>query len=658
MVQVSYPGVYIQEVPSGVHTITSVATSITAFIDWFKEGPSNKAVEIFGMTDFGRVFGGLDDRSEASYAISQFFLNGGGTALVVRVAAAGSAVKAGIKLHSNTVSNADVLDVTAANEGVWGNNLRLDIDYNTIDPSTKEVGTLFNLTVTRYDGPGLKAKAIATESFLNLTLDPSKPRYAKRVINDGSSLIQVDVPSSVAATDRPAACGTTSGPLTQAALDALGTSPSPGKSINVAIGTEAHDVSLGTWSAGTGITQIAQQLQQAIRAASPNKNPSFTGAVVEAPGNRLRILSSKTSGTYDPSEFVTISNVGADHTAQDVLALTGSGPTNVQQYRFGLAASPPQVGALEKGNVGADGNSPAAGDLVGAPGDPPTGMFALDRADLFNILCIPCAAAAKLGDSDRVTVVSAALKYCDDRRAFMIIDVPEDRNTVQKMKDWLDQHDGFRNNNSALYFPHPRIPDPKNEFRLRTVGASGTMAGIYARTDSARGVWKAPAGIEATLSGVAELDAKLTDAQNGTLNPLGINCLRAFPIYGAIAWGARTLEGADQIGSEWKYIPIRRLALMLEESLFRGTKWVVFEPNDEPLWAKIRLNINAYMMSLFRQGAFQGTNPKDAFFVKCDAETTTQDDRNKGIVNILVGFAPLKPAEFVVISIQQIAGNL
>jgi hypothetical protein len=209
-----------------------------------------------------------------------------------------------------------------------------------------------------------------------------------------------------------------------------------------------------------------------------------------------------------------------------------------------------------------------------------------------------------------------------------------------------------------VYFPRPLIPDPKNEFRLRSVGASGTMAGIYARTDSARGVWKAPAGIEATLDGVAELDAKLTDAQNGALNPLGINCLRTFPIYGNIAWGARTLQGADQIGSEWKYLPIRRLALMLEESLFRGTKWVVFEPNDEPLWAQIRLNVGAYMMSLFRQGAFQGTSPKDAFFVKCDAETTTQDDRNKGIVNILVGFAPLKPAEFVVISIQQIAGDL
>jgi phage tail sheath protein FI len=239
----------------------------------------------------------------------------------------------------------------------------------------------------------------------------------------------------------------------------------------------------------------------------------------------------------------------------------------------------------------------------------------------------------------------------------MIVDIPESINEVQEMKDWMDAHAGFRHKNAALYFPRPRIPDPRDEYRLRSVGASGTMAGVYARTDSARGVWKAPAGIEATLSGVSELAAKLTDPQNGTLNPLGINCLRTFPIYGPIAWGTRTLDGADQTGSEWKYIPIRRLALMLEESLFRGTKWVVFEPNDEPLWAKIRLNVGAYMMSLFREGAFQGTNPKDAFFVKCDAETTTQDDRNKGIVNILVGFAPLKPAEFVVISIQQIAGR-
>jgi phage tail sheath protein FI len=150
----------------------------------------------------------------------------------------------------------------------------------------------------------------------------------------------------------------------------------------------------------------------------------------------------------------------------------------------------------------------------------------------------------------------------------------------------------------------------------------------------------------------------LTDPENGVLNPLGLNCFRTFPIYGPVSWGARTLVGSDAEGSEWKYVPVRRTALMLEESLFRGTKWVVFEPNDASLWAQIRLNVGAYLHSLFRLGAFQGSSPREAYYVKCDAETTTQDDINKGIVNIEVGFAPLKPAEFVVITIKQIAGQL
>ena len=179
-----------------------------------------------------------------------------------------------------------------------------------------------------------------------------------------------------------------------------------------------------------------------------------------------------------------------------------------------------------------------------------------------------------------------------------------------------------------------------------------------ARTDAQRGVWKAPAGIEATLQGVPELSVKLTDEENGELNPLGVNCLRSFPIIGRIVWGSRTLRGADVLADEYKYIPVRRLALYIEESLFRGTQWVVFEPNDEPLWAQIRLNVGAFMNTLFRQGAFQGTTPRQAYFVKCDNETTTQNDIDRGIVNIVVGFAPLKPAEFVIIKLQQIAGEL
>ncbi len=171
-------------------------------------------------------------------------------------------------------------------------------------------------------------------------------------------------------------------------------------------------------------------------------------------------------------------------------------------------------------------------------------------------------------------------------------------------------------------------------------------------------MWKAPAGTEATVNGIVGFQDELSDAENGSLNPLAINCLRTLPTYGNVVWGARTLDGDNNRGSEWKYIPVRRMALFLEESLFRGTQWVVFEPNDEPLWAQIRLNINAFLQTLFRQGAFQGATPREAYFVKCDRTTTTQADINMGIVNIHVGFAPLKPAEFVVLRIQQIAGDL
>ena len=217
---------------------------------------------------------------------------------------------------------------------------------------------------------------------------------------------------------------------------------------------------------------------------------------------------------------------------------------------------------------------------------------------------------------------------------------------------------GTNSKNAAVFFPRLRQPNPLRDGQLESFAPCGAVAGVIARTDAQRGVWKAPAGLEASLVGVPQLSVPLTDAENGELNPLGINCLRAMPAAGRIIWGARTLQGDDRLASEWKYIPVRRLALFLEESLFRGTHWVVFEPNDEPLWSQIRLNLGAFMHGLFRQGAFQGKTPAEAYFVKCDKETTTQDDINRGVVNIVVGFAPLKPAEFVVIKLQQMAGQI
>jgi Bacteriophage tail sheath protein len=248
------------------------------------------------------------------------------------------------------------------------------------------------------------------------------------------------------------------------------------------------------------------------------------------------------------------------------------------------------------------------------------------------------------------------------RRAMLLVDARSDWTSAataqNKFTDTANDNVGTRSKNAALFFPRLRMPNPLHGNQIEEFVSCGVVAGIFARTDATRGVWKAPAGLDATLNGVPQLRVLLTDAENGNLNQLGINCLRSFPAAGRVVWGARTLRGADQLADEYKYIPVRRTALYIEESLYRGLQWVVFEPNDEPLWAQIRLNVGAFMQTMFRQGAFQGASPKDAYFVKCDKETTTQDDINLGVVNVLVGFAPLKPAEFVIISIQQMAGQI
>ncbi|HEX3282980.1 MAG TPA: phage tail sheath C-terminal domain-containing protein [Pyrinomonadaceae bacterium] len=300
-------------------------------------------------------------------------------------------------------------------------------------------------------------------------------------------------------------------------------------------------------------------------------------------------------------------------------------------------------------------DDPCAEKLVGDAAAK-TGMYALDgiAPDSFNTLCIP--AAAKLDQHGFATVIAAAEKYCGDKRTFLIIDPPFTIKTKAEIVSWMQSKDGLRDlrhHNAAIYFPRIEIPDPLNGNQPRNVGASGTLAGIYARTDQTRGVWKAPAGAEADLRG-ATVPIQLNNHDNDELNKLGINALRTFPQIGNVAWGARTLAGSD--ASEWRYVPVRRLALYLEQSLYRGLQWAVFEPNDELLWAQVRASCGSFMNGLFRQGAFQGTKPGDAFFIKCDETTTSKADIESGVLNIIVGFAPLKPAEFVLIRIQQLAG--
>lgn len=296
-----------------------------------------------------------------------------------------------------------------------------------------------------------------------------------------------------------------------------------------------------------------------------------------------------------------------------------------------------------------------------------TGLYALEKADIFNLLCIPPYAGEDIEAMKDVsgTVLTSANAYCIKRRAMLLIDPPSNPpgqqviwNGAQSAHDNYPLKEFAPSTNAMIYFPRIMKANPLRDNQVEAFMPSGTMAGIMARTDATRGVWKAPAGLEASLAGVVKLEYPLTDLENGMLNPLGINCLRTLPAAGHVAWGARTTVGDDRLANQWKYIPVRRTALFIEETLYRNIQWAVFEPNDEPLWSQLRLNIGVFMHGLFRQGAFQGQSPKDAYFVKCDSSTTTQAEIDKGIVNVVVGFAPLKPAEFVVVYIQQITGQL
>jgi uncharacterized protein len=255
-------------------------------------------------------------------------------------------------------------------------------------------------------------------------------------------------------------------------------------------------------------------------------------------------------------------------------------------------------------------------------------------------------------------VVDAGMNYCARRQLSDCFYIGDMAVTDDTYAEAISYRDTLNNPNSygAVYFPWLRILDPTG-VSAEPVAAppSGFIAGLYARTDSQRGVWKAPAGTEAIVAGTVGLVTDLTEVQHGNLNnhPKSVSVIRKFPSTGIVSWGARTVSSDP----EYKYIPVRRTAIFLRVSIYNGIQWAVFEPNDEPLWASLRLNIGAFMNTLFRRGAFQGSKPSDAYFVKCDAETTTQADIDLGIVNVLVGFAPLKPAEFVVVKISQMAGQ-
>lgn len=773
----TYPGVYIVEVPSGVQTITGVATSIAAFFGQASQGPLNTPIECQTPSDFTRNFGAPIPGGYLGQMVQQFFNNGGSDCYVVRIAGAGAAAST---VTLNNVAGNPVLTLNGASQGSWSNNLLVVIDYDTPTPDAT-----FNVTAI-YMSQGSVAQ---TESFTSLSMDPNSPRYAPTFIEQSSSLLSVPSAQPPSSTAIPAGYSQARYPFaglanTDAigpALEALINNAYPGgtASFNISVdGGPVTLVSVSTAVAGNFAnfanlqTYLQNQINNALGAASntqvslssdasPGANPVYflrlTSSApggqalktsvaitrgssndlasilmagvdqggIEVPkysdrrpapngitftGDTATVMTDLAGATVDQVTQITVAgnviatNLGTAGTAfykgatatdfdgirehlQTIANLVNGGAPNwsatLAGYRliidkvrpnspqdtdptFALAtAAASNASPLGAGFSNLPAQTPLSGGNDGGAIGPSayqgselqrTGFWALDEVPIFNLMVLP--GDGLNNETDWQAVRAAAAVYCQSRRAFLLLDAPVGWTKNGLLNAQASDVQNFRaaigapQDSCAVFYPQVQVNDNGT---LRYMGVSGMMAGICASTDSARGVWSAPAGTNALLTGVTGLAVNLTDKQNGILNPLGVDCIRSLSV-GYVNWGARTVAGYDNTpDDDYKYLNVRRFAYYLESSLYTGTQWVVFQNNADPLWSQIRMNVTAFMMSLFTQNAFAGTTPQTAFFVKCDAETTTPDDQNNGIVNIVVGFAPLKPAEFVVISIQQIS---
>jgi phage tail sheath protein FI len=771
-----HPGVYIQEVPSGVQPIEGVSTSTGAFIGKAQMGPLREPVMVTSMTEFTNHYGNFltDGTSFLAHSVLQFFNNGGKRTYIVRIAAADAAVASLTVLDRESAAK-PTLTIAAANEGDWGNSLEVVITDGTSDPDN-----LFNIAVYLDQSTANPPQPPSLlETLPDLSMDPNSPNFVDAVVaskanyiattsiasaanatngfsqsgqlpvGNGANLLLLDAASAPTATagtnGPPATSGTLQSannpstnpptdsrrltvnldsdgdreieipgiaatgadiaaaiqsavrglaaisPVNQPAYDNFTatyqgaaapffyvlTSGSKGATSSVAVGDSSakpvqvpagearfaitingdgpQDVILtGPFTDGDALaTAIATAVQKLTPKRSVNKNAYLNFAckydkTTNSPNGPWLTL---TSGIPGPSSSVAVTNALVNNVATLLnLGLTNSGkevngaavlrPANSQtptEDHVGSASVVGNVSNTPAPKPGSDGATPEDQDYL-------NGLPALNPVQDVNLVMIP-----GIGS---LAVVAQGTNYCTQRGdCFFIGDMLLSDDTGPEAIGFVNSLT-VKSSYGAVYYPWLLMTDPTGTSTTPIpVPPSGFVAGMYAQTDAKRSVAKAPAGTGANLGGAVGLITNTTDVQQDSLNPLGVNVIRSFPASGIVIWGARTL--ATRSDPEYRYISVRRTAIFLEQSIYNGIQWAVFEPNDEPLWASLRLNITAFLMQQFRAGLFQGSTATDAFFVKVDSTTTTQADIDSGIVNILVGFAPLKPAEFVILRLTQ-----
>jgi phage tail sheath protein FI len=628
-----HPGVYIEEIPSGAKPIEGVSTSVAALVGYTTAGPIGEPTLVHSWDDYKAAFGEIQsEQDELGIAAFNFFLNGGRDAYIARLAK--GALTASLPepkvvgRDDGEAEDTNVLVISARSAGLWGNSLSVQVTAND--------GYRFKLEVSLTAG----GETSVVESFANLSMDTSDPGYVLTVVNGSSKYLKVDLAQKLK--DNPAKYFP---PATSVSGDLTGlvwTDVKQGMTLALNLDNLGlKTITLGAAPGGTYDTgaEVAAEIAKQVIALGD----AYKGFTCGFAGNALTLKSGLTGASsavvVRPGNLATKLKLGKT-----------AGGTEVHATRDVVPRL--MVGA-QVFTGGTDGDRPGSDDYIAL-------FNKLKKVRDVNIILLPGQYMAADGTGN--VAVNAAIAHCEATASRMVVvDPPPGLELDQAAK--VSALGLPTSTYSALYYPWVKMANPfydrdtnPNAPKTLTVAPSAFAAGIWARVDGTRGVWKAPAGVEASVRGVAGLEYVVEDGDQDQLNPEGVNCLRALPSYGSVVWGTRTLS--TKANPEWRYVPVRRTAIYIESSIYNGIQWAVFEPNDHRLWSSLRANIGAFMDGLFRAGAFQGQKASDAYFVRCGlGDTMTQDDIDRGQVIAIVGFAPLKPAEFVIVRIQQKVGQ-
>ncbi len=652
-----HPGVYVEEIPSGSKPIEAVGTSTALFIGYCLKGPVDTPKLINGWGDYERVFGGLQDMSDddelhagggkwlgdpMGHAVYAFFQNGGGKAYVARLAAAAG----GTLAEGELTQDGDVLlRVQARRPGSEGNKLRVRLKR----ASSASDNETYRIEVGYEDGSVFNLQ----EQWDDVSLSLDSDRFLLDVLNDptgGSRRIWAWMPDLRASTRE--ALRSLLNSAEETTIELAGASEGGGDETPLATATATLGDSSDTWLTFSAANPGSWGNRLVVRVTpedDADDNASYRVDVGEGFGEHFDVQETYESVVLDAASLNFIEAVINGASPRLSAKMEATAPDEISALRSRLNGTEATFVAL---GGGTDGTWPGATDYQKA-------FTALRRYRDINMILLPgCWWDGSTGQD----CISEAIAHANYMRNCMVIYDPPPNDELENAQEVAGK--GFNTSTyAALYYPWVWVnnpfydPDraPGKPHRV-LVSPAAFAAGLWARIDGKRGVWKAPAGVEATLLGATDLEYVVENDEQDYLNPAGVNAFRRLPGYGTVIWGSRTL--ATRADPEWRYVPVRRTAIFIEESLYNGIKWAVFEPNDHRLWSALRTNIESFMNGLFRSGAFQGEKASDAYFVRCGlGSTMTQGDIDAGRVIVEVGFAPLKPAEFVIVRIQQKVGQ-